>query len=582
MRLILTLCVVVLAIAGCKKDKGAEAQPPSGVHGASSVPAGTQAPSGETAGEAPKKNPEGCNSDFSQEIHADYTLTEKCSPYTLKGDLNVDGYNLTIEPGVELRFADGRTLEVGYNSRAKLIAKGTAEKPVRFTALDHKEAGAWHGIVLDANSEGSTLENVVIEYAGLTDNAALDIKAGGTTLKNVKLTGAKDAAVKISSDKPLAEISGLDLTGAGAAERVLQLPFSGAGALGAGNKFPEKAVILLEPASVEADLKLPAQGVAYRTHGETDVHGKDGKTAVITIDPGVTIELSEDAELDFGYEGDRPAGLKAVGAADKPIRFVRFGDDQKSTPWKVIAFYGAARGPELDYVTFENGGRQDDGTLRFDGARALGKITHCSFTGSHGAAILVKDAKERFAAFDANTFKDNAQAALAIPSELASGLGAGNKFEGDEWIEVKGDVHHDTTWAAVAAPYRVIGDVTVEGAEAGKSASLTIDKGTKLVFGEGASLNVGYNNPGKLAISAVAMKPLQGTWKGIESYAHGNLSLENTSIEGVADDTPAIRADAESEGSVKNVSVKSKLGFKKCSDKVQSSGNKPKETKDGC
>ena len=58
-------------------------------------------------------------------------------------------------------------------SAAKLIAKGTAEKPVRFTALDHKEAGAWHGIVLDANAEGSTLENVAIEFAGVTDNAAL-------------------------------------------------------------------------------------------------------------------------------------------------------------------------------------------------------------------------------------------------------------------------------------------------------------------------------------------------------------------------------------------------------------------------
>ncbi|MFT3835964.1 MAG: hypothetical protein QM723_03075 [Myxococcaceae bacterium] len=584
MRGSIVLLAVVLA-AGCKK--GGESGSSVG-NGAPARGQGESAPAEANnagTGEA-KKNPAGCNSDFAEDLQADYTLTAKCSPYTVKHALTWDGFNVTIEPGVEVRFADGQELTVGYNTRGKLIAKGTAEKPIVFTAADHKEAGSWRGLTLGGNAQDSVMEHVSIEYAGVADGDAFEVKAGGVALKNVKLSNIKGAGLVVKSETPLLEISGLDLS-AVAGDRPLELPFNGAGALKAGNVFAKDAVIWLEPSQVEADLVVPLQAVAYRTHGETDVHGKDGKTAVVTIEAGVTLQMAEDAELDFGYEPERAAGLKASGTAEKPIRFVRFGDDQKTTPWKGLAFFGGARGPELDYVTFENGGRQDDAMLRFDNPKGLGKITHCSFVGSHGAGIMVRDARERFQAFDANTFKDNAQAAIVIPAELANGLGSGNSFVGDEWVEVKGDVHHDTTWAAVNAPYRVIGDINVEGGEAGKSASLTVAPGAKLVFGENAAINIGYSNPGKLTLGGaekpIAISALQGKWNGIESFEKGSLEVQNAVVDGVADDKPAIRADSGAQGSVKNVTFKGKLGLKNCSDKVQSSGNKgAKDSKDGC
>jgi hypothetical protein len=571
---------VSLSLIACKKEHGPGEPGQGGNEGSANAPAKQTG-----VDMAMGKNPEGCNSDFAQDLAADATLTEKCSPYTVKHGLTFDGFTVTLEPGVELRFADGTELSVGYGSRGKLVAKGTPDKPVRFTALDHKEPGSWKGITLASNAQGSVLENVVIEFAGPAGGDALEVKAGDVTLKNVKLSGAKADGVKVLSEEPVAVIDGLDLLGM-PADHVLQLPWTSARALTANNKLPANAVIDLEPAQVEADLSVPNPGVPYRTHGETDVHGKNGKTAVLTLEAGVTVQMAEDAELDFGYEADRPAGLKAVGTADKPIRFVRFGDDQKTTPFKGLFFYDGARGPELDYVTFENGGRPEDATLRFSEVRALGKITHSTFSGSHGAGVLVKSAKEGFAAFDNNAFKGNAQGAIGIPAELAGGIGPSNTFD-DTWVEVRGDVHKDTAWAALGCAYRVLGDVTAEGGEAGRSATLTIAPGAKLVFGEGAGLYAGYTNPGHLVIGGagkpVAMSVVQGSWKGIEAYEKGELKLENATVDGVADDQAPVRVDKGATGEVKNVTFKTKLGLRNCSDKVKSSGNKgAKDSSEGC
>ena len=37
--------------------------------------------------EPAKKNPEGCNSDFAEDLTADATLTQKCSPYSIKREV---------------------------------------------------------------------------------------------------------------------------------------------------------------------------------------------------------------------------------------------------------------------------------------------------------------------------------------------------------------------------------------------------------------------------------------------------------------------------------------------------------------
>ncbi len=576
-RLSLAMTAVLLVVCGCKKD------PPPAPGGTTPAPgtagtAGTEGTPVAKAGPAGKA-PEGCNSDFAQEIAADFTLTEKCSPYKLPGELNVQ-WTLTIEPGVEVQAADNAAISVGYNKRGRIIARGTTEKPVRFTA-QRKEPGAWKGIAVYDQGEGSVLEHVVVEHAGMDDRAAITSEAP-LTLKAIKVLGAKRKALSVRAKKKSPELSGLDFSGAGGGEDLVDCDVSQLPAF-SEVKFPPRAYLEFAGNS-EGDLKIPSLGVPLRLVGDWEIGGEAGnKGGTVTIAAGTRIEVGENAIIWVGYNTDRPAALKAVGTAEQPITFTRFGDDAKSTPWRGINFGEGGRASELDYVKLEYAGVKDThGMLNFHNARALGKVTHCTF--SHGLlGLWVRDGREGFTAFDENTFTDVAQGALRLPIAFAKGIGTKNKFPADSYLLVDGEsLNEDSTLAAQTVPWRKLGSLTVEGSEEGKSATLTLDPGATLQFGEGATLFVGYGRSGKLVAKGTADKPVtfkavEAGWAGINANDKGTLQLENAVVGGIVDDNFGINTVAATQGSVKNVSFKGvkKAGLKRCTgDKLEVSGNK--------
>lgn len=77
-------------------------------------------------------------------IFSDQTWTELNSPYIVTGDIVVfQSKTLTIEPGVEIKFDGGFSLEV----RGTIISEGTELKPIKFTSnLSNKNAGDWNGL----------------------------------------------------------------------------------------------------------------------------------------------------------------------------------------------------------------------------------------------------------------------------------------------------------------------------------------------------------------------------------------------------------------------------------------------------
>ncbi len=84
------------------------------------------------------------------------------SPYVVTGDIAVPrGRSLTIEPGVEVRFAGHYGLTVGY--RATLSAVGSEAEPVVFTAVDTDEG--WFGIRFLNTSDDDVLRYCTVEYA---------------------------------------------------------------------------------------------------------------------------------------------------------------------------------------------------------------------------------------------------------------------------------------------------------------------------------------------------------------------------------------------------------------------------------
>lgn len=78
-------------------------------------------------------------------ITSNTTLTKANSPYTVSDDLVVSsGVTVTIEPGVELRFADAKKLEV----RGTLTALGSASDSISFISLSGTAPQSWMGITV--------------------------------------------------------------------------------------------------------------------------------------------------------------------------------------------------------------------------------------------------------------------------------------------------------------------------------------------------------------------------------------------------------------------------------------------------
>jgi len=90
------------------------------------------------------------------------TWTKADSPYTVIGDINIPrGQTLTIQPGVEVKFAGHFGLTVGY--KATLRARGWDTDPIIFTPIDTNEG--WFGIRFVDSEADDILKYCTIEYS---------------------------------------------------------------------------------------------------------------------------------------------------------------------------------------------------------------------------------------------------------------------------------------------------------------------------------------------------------------------------------------------------------------------------------
>jgi large repetitive protein len=107
---------------------------------------------------------------------------EQTVPFYFERNIEIrNNATLTIEPGVALRFAHDRAIEVGVgNEDAKLIAVGTIEKPITFmSAASSPQAGNWRGIRFMTN----TLPGSVMDYCIVKHGAGLSSYNGNITIE---------------------------------------------------------------------------------------------------------------------------------------------------------------------------------------------------------------------------------------------------------------------------------------------------------------------------------------------------------------------------------------------------------------
>lgn len=273
------------------------------------------------------------------------------------------------------------------------------------------------------------------------------------------------------------------------------------------------------------DLGLP---VDYIIDGRVYINGN----ALLTIEPGVTIMFTG---TNGAIEVGENAGLRMVGTADKPIKFVGPANNPNNGSWHQIRVNNSKRADNVwEYVEFIRGGSDDyvwDAVIDLQGAKV--SMKNCTIDGSLGYGIDV-EYKTRFMAFEGNTIKNCAQ--YPIVSEDWIGLldmGSNNTFEsnGHNFIDALCrdiNMEQHTTLKAMPIPYYMESGLYVNGGY-----KLTIEPGTQMYFKSGE--NVHIEEEVAFVADGTAEKPIifrgmedeTSYWIGIKYHSTKEASVMN-------------------------------------------------------
>ncbi len=138
---------------------------------------------------------------------SEFTWLNQSIPYVIEGNMrvgSVKGTILNINKGTVLKFLDNAQIQIAYGSEntGKIISKGTADEPVVFTTNSASPAkGDWKGISLYNGSEGTKLDNCLINYAGgLTNYGAVNLFDAGinvSTIANSTISNSSSYGIRV-------------------------------------------------------------------------------------------------------------------------------------------------------------------------------------------------------------------------------------------------------------------------------------------------------------------------------------------------------------------------------------------------
>ena len=485
-------------------------------------------------------------------------------PYYVTSDVTIrGGASVTIDPGANLRFANGRGLFVSSATEpGTLIAVGTAAEPIVMEP-DSGVAGEWDGIRFDDNpGAGTVLRYVNIEgfggKAGPNINGGISVDNDDTGLFPVivencviRSTAADTRGVYMQSTAKLASFENnvIDVT----ALSVNAYPAGMGSALAASNAYQAPLQVIASTLSTEdvAWAKPTDNGGATQpimTTGSVTVRGVD-----LSLAPGIVMQMALNAQIATDTFGT----LTAVGTAAEPIVF---------EPAPGVAYWNrlylrtdSASGPSvLDHVSITGAG--GDPALTENSARAAilvasqtidgtpepatPSITNTLIANSNGFGIAFGD-RTYPTAFSDNTISGSRFSSVRIYGNFVGELGNNNTLTGNN---TSGDVDHDgiwvhgdridvsATWTDHGVPYVSFnGSLDVrQSAPADPVPTLTLAEGVELLFGPSRRLIVGSSNDGILNVAGTVANPVLLSsvdtttptfWRGIEFYAGSDGSI---------------------------------------------------------
>ena len=484
-------------------------------------------------GEAPAKKPTELTNDLINKSNA----VLAAGVYQVKNNLTLNGgNNLTISPGVVIRFDKGRNIEAKVN--AKIIAKGTSSQPVTFTSSQQNpEPGDWGGLYL--YGKDNEFEWCVFEY-GSSDHSAIlygmiYLENSTASITNCTFSNSKYAAVSLRSpDSRFIRFDNNTITNCG--ENVHEgfpiaawgggAGFNNLSVMGSNNTINTAKGIGVGSGKVTKDITV--KKYVYIICDNFSIEPPTGSGATFTIEAGTTFKM----EVDKIIEVKERAKIIAIGSEANPITFTSAKNNSTRAPgdWNGI-YITQSNGSEFKHCVFEYGSNSISavwyGMLFMDDCKA--SVMNCIFRHSKYSAVSYIHGGGGFTEFDYNTFIDcgeNEPDAFPIVGwgwgagfMGLSKMGANNTISGDRGIGVgSGTVNASMTLGKYL--YTVCDHVEITQ-PSGTGATLTILPGAKLLFAKNTHLTIGSG--GKLVAEGTASDKIiftgsakdKGWWNGI-------------------------------------------------------------------
>ena len=442
--------------------------------------------------------------------------------FSVKGTVYVNA-ELTIKPGSIIVFHEDAQLYVQNEGTIK--AEGTAEKPITFKA---REKGAdWQRIYINDNA-GKSSKFAYCHISGA--ETGIYVYQNKVSVDNCVIKDCSVNGVYLHGESEFGSFTANTISDC--EEYPLVIPF-------------------LQANEVTSDNEISGIGICLTGHyvgkknGKVTIHEQTipyvmpnswfeiNDNAEVTIEPGVTIAMSEDAYIQIG--NGTSGKLTAVGTEEKPITFTSNLTDKAAGDWDGLKFerYNS-KSSALKYCNFEYCGNGYGAIYLYDTSIAL---ENCKITNCENYGVYAYDGAT-FSSFTGNVIESTGLYPLRCNAAAAGKIGDDNQF-GELGIEIIGNyLTDDATWANHKVPYTL----AVSWFEINEGNTLTISPGVTVQMSESAYMQIGNGSEGKLVAEGTEEEPIiftsamndkfPGDWVGLkfERYAGAGSILNHCKV----------------------------------------------------
>jgi hypothetical protein len=454
------------------------------------------------------------------DITQSQTWSHFCVPYRIGETLTIAGPEsptLAIGAGVRLQLDGDAAIVAGLDEArtGQVEANGSAAAPITLTA-ENGQPGGWAGIDLTPYSDGSSFLNTRIELGGRGGRPMVTVRGPAFAGPGTRLAGALGYPLAVRADRLSDFVTGL------AAETEPVVLENG------------RQRILLLADEVSPDVPASADwislGVPYDVQGDLGVAGRAGRTAFLTLGPGVELVFDGQERLAIGDPGGGSGGLRARGSAARPV--VLTGAAATPGAWAGLTI--AADSPEvsLDRVVLEHGGAGGGPMLDLGGA-AGGGITATTFRGAAGYPVAVDLPSLDLLLGDTQAGQQNVYEANGANRILVRSAQAFSQ--------------RSSTWADPGVPLELDGSVTLTRPG---SAQLTLQGGLRLLFPPGATFRLGLDTASRGAVTVqggadapvtLAARDGDAGWTGVRVSPGSSIQGTGLTVADVAADGVALQ-----------------------------------------